>query len=175
MLEVLKRIRDFDVRNGPNWSTLFIVIARVTGRRTNCAEPLISSMTPGRSPSNGGGLGRDDSYYSDPILSNSPSQISSRNDRRSRARYSRSRSRSRTRGGLAMAAAAGALLAAYKERKSRKLTQDRRSRSRARSRRYISYLLAPPLRHLLRLLHLQPKYCLSLAIKPTMNPSLVVL
>ena len=146
-LEALKRFRDFDIRNGPNRSTLFIVIARVTGPFTNGPEPLISSMTPGRSPSNGGGLRRDDSYYSDSILSNSPSQISSRSHRRSRTRHSRSRSRGRTRGGLAIAAVAGALLAAYKERKSRKLTQDRRSRSRARSRsrsrRYTSYSSSP--------------------------------
>ena len=143
-LEALKRFRDFDIRNGPSRSTLFIVIARVTGPCTNGPEPLISSMRPGRrSPSNGGGLRRDHNYYSDSILSNSPSQISSRSHRRSRARYSRSRSRSRTRGGLAIAAVAGALLAAWKEKKSRKLTQDRRSRSRSRSRRYISYSSSP--------------------------------
>ena len=146
-LEALKRFRNFDIRNGPKRSTLFIVVARVTGPFTNGPEPLISSMTPGHSPSNGGGLRRDDSYYSDSILSNSPSQISSRSHRRSRTRHSRSHSRSRTRGGLAIAAVAGALLAAYKERKRRKLTQDRRSRSRARSRsrsrRYTSYSSSP--------------------------------
>ena len=145
-LEALKRFRDFDVRNGPNRSTLFIVIARVTRSYTNGPEPLISSMTPGRSPSNGGGPRRD-LYYSDSILSNSPSQILPRSRRRSRARYSRSRSRSRTRGGLGKAALVGVLLAAWKEGKRRRLTQDRRSRSRvrsrSRSRRYTSYSSSP--------------------------------
>ena len=134
LLEAFKRFRDFDIRFGPKRSTLFIVIARVTGPCTNGPGPLISPMTPGRSPFSGGGLRKDDTYYSNSIFSSPPSRSSSRSHRRSRARYSRSRSRSRTRSGLVIAAAAGALFAAYKERRSRKLAQERKSRGRARSR-----------------------------------------
>lgn len=144
-LEALKRFRDFNFSTAPQRSTLFIVIARMAEPRRTGPEPLISSMTPGRPPFNGGGPRTEDGAYTDSTSSNHPSLYSSRSRRRSRVRYPWSRSRSRTRSYRPRfaIAAARALKAAYKDRKSKRLGEERRPRSRSRRsprrRRYPSY------------------------------------
>lgn len=137
-LGVLKGFITFGDENTQTRSTLFFVTARVGESHRNGPEALISSTIPGGTLFNGVGPRREDADDSESTSSGHRSSSPSRSRRRSRVRYSRSRSRSRTRGNrrVLVVSAARGLKAAYKNRRARRLAEERRSRSRSRRRRY---------------------------------------